>query len=383
VAENPKKDSKIPSMLEISEMVDKIQRQLNPLSFGGKTIDSIMPRMAKYEQMNSATSIADIARKAVQPVDFVSSSVVDHSAIAMNAQLRVPKAVNVQDTFLEMTKGMSAYDNSLMSARESLIQSTGGTSVYEDMISSLNLIRDSLEPYRSAFDAARTSFEASESFKLARELQSQVALANSTLSKYSGVFEQFESLRNLEYFQLIFKLNDFQFEEVVSTNLTQGDITRFTEKPISEIESDLSDEIKSGKGFSLYSDQDKKYLSYIYHYYLLPLFFGYLFLNMSNILQAKEESKLMETKQEIRSFIRSSHTAFDRQALKGHRFVMVDLLNFRDRPSMSSNVIDSLPIGTTVRVINKSDRSWLLVEVEINGELEQGWVLRRYTTYFK
>ena len=62
---------------------------------------------------------------------------------------------------------------------------------------------------------------------------------------------------------------------------------------------------------------------------------------------------------------------------------MINSLNFRDEPSMNSNVIDSLPIGTTVRVINKSDRSWLLVEVEINGELEQGWVLRCYTTYFK
>jgi len=25
----------------------------------------------------------------------------------------------------------------------------------------------------------------------------------------------------------------------------------------------------------------------------------------------------------------------------------------------------------------------LLVEVEIDGELEQGWIFRRYTTYFK
>ncbi|MBH0084688.1 SH3 domain-containing protein [Psychrobacter sp. SCQQ22] len=375
--EEPRKEYKLPSMLE---MFDKVQSQMNPLSYQLEKLNSIQGIANQYEHLNPAVNIV---RKAVQPVDLASSSVVDHIAVAMNAQLRVPEAMAVQDSFLEMKKGMGAYNNSLMSVRESLIQSTGGTSVYENMMSSVNLIRDSLEPYRSTFDAVRTSFEASESFKLARELQSQVVLATSTLSKHSDFFEQFESLRNLEYFQSIFELNNFQFEEVVSTNLTQGDITRFTEKPISEIESDLSDEIKSGKGFSLYSDQDKKYLSYIYHYYLLPLFFGYLFLNMSNIIQAKEELKVMETKQEIRSFTRSSHTTFDRKALKGHRFVMVNLLNFRDRPSMNSNVIDSLPIGTTVRVLNKSERSWLLVEVEINGELEQGWVLRRYTTYFK
>lgn len=384
MAENPKKDSKIPSMLEISEMVDKIQRQLNPLSFGGKAIDSMMPRMAKYEQMNSAASIADIVSKSVQPVDFASSSVVDHITVAMNAQLRVPEAMAVQDTFLEMTKEMSAYNNSLMSIRERLIQSTGGTSVYENMMSSVNLVRESLEPYKSAFDAVRTSFEASEPFKLARELQSQVVLANSISSEYLSIFEQFESLRNLDYFQSIFRRNDFQFEEVISTNLTQEDITRFSEKPISEIDSDLSDEIKSGMGFSLYSDQDKKYLSYIYHFYLLPFMFLIVgILIAPHVQQAQAELDILTTQQEVKAFTRSPPYTFDRQALKGHRFTTVSSLNLRDKPSMHSNVIDSLPIGTIARVVSKSDRSWLLVEVDINGELEQGWILRRYTTYFK
>ena len=178
-------------------------------------------------------------------------------------------------------------------------------------------------------------------------------------------------------------MNDFQFEEILSTSLTEEDIKKFIEKPISKVEDDLSDEIKLAKSFSLYSDQDKKYLSYIYHYYFLPSVFLFLSLTLPNILQVKEEIKTIETKQQLRSFVRSTHTTFNPQVLKDYRFVIADLLNFRDRPSMNSNVIDSLPIGTTVRVINKSNRSWLLVEVEINGELEQGWVLRRYTTYFK
>ena len=56
----------------------------------------------------------------------------------------------------------------------------------------------------------------------------------------------------------------------------------------------------------------------------------------------------------------------------------------REKPNMKSNIIDRLPIGTLIEIIGKSDnRSWLLVEVEINGEIEQGWVLRTYTEYFK
>lgn len=237
MAENPKKDSKTPSMLEISEMVDKIQRQLNPLSFGGKAIDSIMPRMANYEQLhsaasiankafqqsslmpayfenqsaveilaqsraeemmafnfeesnsllkmasqhglpNSAVNIADIANKVAQTLSLASSNVVDQSVIARQAQLSIPEAIAFKDTLLGMKEGQSAY-SSIMSARESLIQSKGGTSVYENMMSSVNLIRDSLEPYRSAFDAVRTSFEASEMSKLVGDIQSQKAITNS------------------------------------------------------------------------------------------------------------------------------------------------------------------------------------------------------------
>ena len=209
--EEPRKEHKLPSMLE---MFDKVQSQMNPLSYQIEKFNSIQGIASQYEHVSPAESLGEIVRKAVQPVDFAFSSIVDHRTIAMNAQLRVPEAMAVQDNFLEMTKGMSAYNNSLMSLRDSLIQSTGGTSVYENMMSSVNLIRDSLQPYRSAFDTVRTSFEASESFRLARELQSRVALANSISSEYSSIFEQFESLRNLESFKAISRLKNFPKDSV-------------------------------------------------------------------------------------------------------------------------------------------------------------------------
>lgn len=379
--EEPRKEYKLPSMLE---MFDKVQSQMNPLSYQLEKLNSIQGIASQYEHVSPAESLGEIVRKAVQPVDFASSSIVDHRTIAMNAQLRIPEAMAVQDTFLEMTKGMSAYNNNLMSIRESLIQSTGGTSVYENMLSSVNLIRESLEPYRSAFDAVRTSFEASESFKLARELQAQVALANSFLSEYSSLFEQFDSLRNLASFQSIFRLNDVQFEEVISTNLTQEDITNFSSKPISEIDSDLSNEIESGKDFSLYSEKAKKILHFICTVILLQYIIGMASsVSVNYIQQFQEESKNLETSREIKSFIRSPLPLVDRRALKGHRVTTVNTLNFRDNLGKNSTIVDTIPIGTIVRVMDKSDKSWLLVEVEINGELEQGWVLRRYTTYFK
>jgi uncharacterized protein YgiM (DUF1202 family) len=230
----------------------------------------------------------------------------------------------------------------------------------------------------------RTSFEASESFKLVRELQAQVALANSFSSEYSSLFEQFDSLRNFESFQSIFRLNDVQFEEVISTNLTQEDITNFSSKPISEIDSDLSDEIESGKDFSLYSEKAKKILHFICTVILLQYIIGMASsVSVNYIQQFQEESKNLETSREIKSFIRSPLPLVDRRALKGHRVTTVNTLNFRDNLGKNSTIVDTIPIGTIVRVMDKSDKSWLLVEVEIDGELEQGWVLRRYTTYFK
>jgi len=85
----------------------------------------------------------------------------------------------------------------------------------------------------------------------------------------------------------------------------------------------------------------------------------------------------------VKSLTRSFPPVIDRQALKGYRVTTVNTLNFRDNFGMSSTIVDTIPIGTIIRVIDKSNKTWLLVEVEIDDELEQGWVLRRYTTYFK
>lgn len=113
--EEPRKEYKLPSMLE---MFDKVQSQMNPLSYQLEKLNSIQGIANQYEHLNAAVNIVDIARKAVQPVDLASSNVVDHIAVAMSAQLRVPEAMAVQDNFLEMKRGMGAYNNSLMSERE-------------------------------------------------------------------------------------------------------------------------------------------------------------------------------------------------------------------------------------------------------------------------
>lgn len=353
MAENPKKDSKTPSMLEISEMVDKIQRQLNPLSFGGKAIDSIMPRMANYEQLhsaasiankafqqsslmpayfenqsaveilaqsraeemmafnfeesnsllkmasqhglpNSAVNIADIANKVAQTLSLASSNVVDQSVIARQAQLSIPEAIAFKDTLLGMKEGQSAY-SSIMSARESLIQSKGGTSVYENMMSSVNLIRDSLEPYRSAFDAVRTSFEASEMSKLVGDIQSQKAITNSVLLDYADVFKQVELLHNLESFKAITRLKNFPFEDMVRIDLDSiPDLEENISETIVELDSEISDELSLVDDFNELSEERRTVLLGLYQVYYYSIILNCLFILMW--LQVFLDEKLDLTK---------------------------------------------------------------------------------------
>jgi hypothetical protein len=353
VAENPKKDSKTPSMLEISEMVDKIQRQLNPLSFGGKAVDSIMPRMANYEQLhsaasiankafqqsslmpayfenqsaveilaqsraeemmafnfeesnsllkmasqhglpNSAVNIADIANKVAQTLSLASSNVVDQSVIARQAQLSIPEAIAFKDTLLGMKEGQSAY-SSIMSARESLIQSKGGTSVYENMMSSVNLIRDSLEPYRSAFDAVRTSFEASEMSKLVGDIQSQKAITNSVLLDYADVFKQVELLHNLESFKALTRLKNFPFEDMVRIDLDSiPDLEENISETIVELDSEISDELSLVDDFNELSEERRTVLLGLYQVYYYSIILNCLFILMW--LQVFLDEKLDLTK---------------------------------------------------------------------------------------
>lgn len=370
------------SIMQRVDEINQIYKKMDPL-YQIRNSSRTSEMMEQNVSISSVSNIGEIARKAFQESRLDFTSFKNQSAIAMAADLGVQNTITPQDTFLEMTKGMSTYNN-VMSARERMIQSMGGTNFYEDMMGSVNLARKSIEPFIDYFNAAHNVIKINEISTLVSYFQSQNALTNSVLSDYASIFKQVESLRNLESFQSIFRLNDFQFEEVISTNLTQEDVTNFSEKPISEIKSDLRNENKLGKDFNLYVDEDKKYLSYIYHSYLLPFMFLIMgILIAPHIQQAQAELEALTTQQEVKAFTRSPPYTFDRQALKGHRFTTVSLLNLRDKPSMHSNVIESLPIGTIARVVNKSDRSWLLVEVEINGELEQGWILRRYTTYFK
>lgn len=226
----------------------------------------------------------------------------------------------------------------------------------------------------------QTQFIAPEGFTS----QNQIGDLSSVMSKATEAFKQHKQFKQYSSFKVLSNLNKDFFTEILRTNLTPADIEGFSESSIAEIDAELSDEIKLEKDFSSYSEKAKKILYFFCTAILLSYLIGIASSITANYIQQFQEvSKTLETSREVKSFTRSPPPLIDRQALKGHRVTTANNLNFRHKPSMNSNVIEILPIGTIVKVVDKSNRSWLLVEVEIDSEIEQGWVLRRYTTYFK
>lgn len=366
VDENFKKEGK---QLSVMEMFSKTQARLDPLPSAVRASDSML-RMAQYEQMSSAASIAS---KAFQQSSLMLGYFENQSSISRFAQSRAEEAVIFKDPSVDIMNMVNPYNSLISNITQNLAKTM--TELADPMAELMKPLVGISQSVVVAADIYKQSDFVKEIYAISQSQE----LNNLTL-KMSNAIKQINEISQLKSFEALSSFDNISFNDVLNTDLTQGDIEKFSKVSLNEIDSELSNEIKLGTDFALYSKKTQKLLVYLYHFYLLPVLLG---LVTYHVLQAQEESKVLETKQEVRAFVRSPPSTFDRQALKGHRFTIVNLLNFRDKPSMNSNVVDSLPIGTTVRVVNKSDRSWLLVEVEINGELEVGWVLRRYTTYFK
>lgn len=112
--------------------------------------------------------------------------------------------------------------------------------------------------------------------------------------------------------------------------------------------------------------------------------------NKYSIPEAQEVLQASAAPATVKSIFRKlpsteeKYRALSSLELKGLlRVTTVRGLCLRNKAKIKSAVIEELPIGTFVRVIDNTKKSWIFVEVKINGSFTYGWVLRRYTTRFK
>lgn len=246
---------------------------------------------------------------------------------------------------------------------------------------------EALKSFRSIVELTRLSavaFQKSETIKQLQSLAVSSQLASVSL-KQSEAFKHISQLSNLASFKALSSLENSPFFE--SAALAFSPEMAFPEaidESLIEIDAEISEEISSVTDFNALSEKTKSILLCLYHAYFLPVFLSCLSAYiMTNAIEARKETVAITTPAEAKAFVKEPNESFDRAALKGFRVITASTLNFRENPGMKSEILATLPVGTLVEVIDKSDRAWLLVEVEIDGVLEQGWISRRYTAYFK
>lgn len=276
------KDMIEPSIMQRVNEINEIHKKIDPL-YQIKNPSKISEITEQNARISSALSIGEIAKTASERSSLFSTNFENQSTIARYADLRSQEMMVFQDTFLKIPKEVSAYNN-IMTVRESIIKSIGGNSAYKDMMASVNLARKSMEPLRDSLNTAGKAFNGNEFVNLVRELQTSRIISESALSEYSGIFEQFESLRNLESFKAISRLKNFPNDKVWAQNYDKAfEITEDSLAEAKNIDARISDEVSSVDDFNDLSEEAKGSLLLIVkmHYWKVIHYLAfYICLNM-------------------------------------------------------------------------------------------------------
>ena len=198
----------------------------------------------------------------------------------------------------------------------------------------------------------------------------------------SAAMEAIQQLSNTPFSSSVMEV---VFSELDSLDIEELDFIEDQDFSIDEdIELEIQKELEENCDYNLLSEKSQSLLLHIYHKYFLPLFIGCLAsIIVTNYQKAQIDLQDKETLADIRSYVRKPILEVNKGLLKGYRVIIGSDVNLRKEPNMRSEIITELPRGKLVEVLDKSKRSWLHVEVDIEGEIFTGWISRRYTTYFK
>lgn len=135
--------------------------------------------------------------------------------------------------------------------------------------------------------------------------------------------------------------------------------------------------------FSSLSENSKRFLLWFINAIVLPFLISVAAnLTMERFNQKVAEGKNITTTHEAKKLSRCAD-GLEREMFSGCRVVTGDGLRLRRGPGMKSDIVTTLPVGSVIFVLDSSSRSWLSVEVDVEGNPTQGWVARRYTRRFR
>ncbi|MBJ8418762.1 hypothetical protein [Acinetobacter courvalinii] len=100
------------------------------------------------------------------------------------------------------------------------------------------------------------------------------------------------------------------------------------------------------------------------------------------VIKPKVESYF--TQQQIQKTVKCEIIKNDLSSLYGQRITITDV-NLRIEPKQSAELIEAIEPATLLHIIDEPNlhKSWLKVEIQRNGDVIQGYLLRRYTRVIK
>lgn len=120
-----------------------------------------------------------------------------------------------------------------------------------------------------------------------------------------------------------------------------------------------------------------QYMMYLYHFMNVIMY-------LMNVWQAVvfSQGQLSDAKSpaEVKACI--AQIPQDQVSLlSGHRVLIGDKVNLRTEPSEESEIKALPKIGAVLEVLEDGE-AWIKVSVDVSGEIQEGWIARRYTVPF-
>ncbi|EDN3714060.1 hypothetical protein GHR88_17420 [Salmonella enterica subsp. enterica serovar Typhimurium] len=239
---------------------------------------------------------------------------------------------------------------------------------------------------RSQFDEAQKLSGLNSAGSLLKDLQRQAGLFDSinSLKQFENIFHAYakENNASLSY---IMELGMSSVAKAYNEGVLDTKIESVTQSDSSLSPSNNNDYARFLDLFKALPQPVQQII-----YFILISIIGGAFIDYGkskvligiNKIETSIES-IFESKPITRTKILIANKDIDWTSLNDFRIITGENIRLRTKPSMKSEVIETIGKNTVVAILDKSGRQWLYVQVQSGDELITGWITRTYTKPIK
>jgi hypothetical protein len=377
------KDSALEQVKNFVNPYKSIQDLVSPLSFNSSIVDQV--GMATNSQIFIQEKNKQF-RDLINPV-LSSSSVLD----------QIGKATSHQSLFFNQAKIFQDLINPVLSSKSVLDQVGMATSQHNSILEQAKKVQDLVNPMSLSSSILDQVSGAANYKSFIQDVMSSLSLNNSIIEIMNKTFRA-DSLIQEQMNKFLYPLNNYLSDPLMSSVSAIGDGSFYvgneivSAESVSEFMENIPFDNESGIDFISYFFEwiEKNYATvkpkvvfvalYIFLPYFLTIYGNLTTPYWENKVKKYNSPEIRTVKKEVIKEVRDIYSAED---LQGYRFVATNILHVRENSSTSSEIIDDIYLGKTVKIIEKI-KSWCLIEYQDpdTNEVKQGWVFLRYLTRF-